>query len=138
MKTYELLSNTGTWKEITFYQYTNAQLAFLNSPTTEENKDAKNEMIAEIDALSKLEVSQEVTEKLNAEYELQKSKLENLALDYEVKWASFTDYDGKFAGVIHYFNDGVYHSQSFFPVDQPVSATNEELLNLENTAQIQE
>ncbi len=134
MKTYELLSETSTWKELTFYQYTNAQLTFLNSPTTEENKDAKNEMIAEIDALSKLDVSEQVAEKLNAEYELQKSKLENLASDYELKWATFTDHDGKFAGAIRYFSDGGYHTQPFFPVTQPVAATTEEIITLSEAA----
>lgn len=138
MKTYELLNEEGTWKELTHYQYTNQQLAFLNAPTTEENKDAKIEMLAEIEALSKIDVTEEVAAKLQAEYEFQKSKLQNLVSDFQLKWANFTDHDGELAGRIYYFNDKIYHLHSFYPVEQPVSATIEDYKPFEQPTTTQE
>lgn len=115
MKTFELLNEASAWKELSFYQYTPAQLNLLNAPNTEENKQTKIDMMAEIEALSKLEVSEEDAAKLTAEYEFQKSKIEGLASDYELKWANFTEHEGKFAGRIFFFNDNKYGTHEFIP-----------------------
>jgi hypothetical protein len=115
MKNFELIKETESWKEVVPYQFTNEQLAFLNNPTTEENKDAKMEMILEVQAASKLAVDAETTALLNAEYELQKSKIKDLALDYKLTWASFKLDNDKFFGVIYCFNNNAAHTHDFYP-----------------------
>jgi len=115
MKSFELIKENESWKEVVPYQFTNEQLAFLNNPTTEENKEAKIEMIQEVQQASKLTVDAETTALLEAEYALQKSKIENLSSDYKLVWASFKLDDGKFFGTINCFNNNAPHVHDFKP-----------------------
>jgi len=72
-------------------------------------------MILEVKDASKLEVDVETTALLNAEYELQKSKIENLSSDYKLTWASFKLNKGKFFGVIYCYNNEANHTHHFVP-----------------------
>jgi hypothetical protein len=116
MKTFELLNEEGTWKEIVSYQFTPEQIAFMNAPITEENRTARAELLAEVQAASKLEVDEETTAKLNAEYELQKAKLPQLSSDFQLIWANFRMLeDGGLLGTFHYKGNDSFHVHDFFP-----------------------
>lgn len=115
MKNFELNNEEQTWKEILPFNFTKEQLTFLQSPTTEENKEEKNLLIAEVNNASRVNVTKAVQELLNAKYQSEKSKIDNITSEsnYRLIKAIFTEFEGKYAGQIYYHIDELYATHSF-------------------------
>jgi len=115
MKNFELNNEGETWKEIIPFNFTEEQLAFLQAPTTEENKEEKNLLIQEVNNASRVNVTKSVRDLLDAKYQSEKLKIANLTpeSDYRLIKAIFNEFEGKYAGVIYYNMDELYYSHNF-------------------------